>query len=266
MATYLDAILDVHRNRARDDDRRTDVLVERAVELPPTRGFRSALAQGHELRVIAEVKRRSPSKGPLAPDLDPAALAQDYRRGGASCLSVLTDREHFGGSPDDLAAARAAVDLPVLRKDFTVSANDVCDARLMGADCVLLIAAALDDVELTDFAALAGQIGLDVLVEIHDEAELERALSALGEPGLGRALLGVNQRDLVTFAVDQERAVRVAGLMPSGTVRVAESGVRGRDDAVALAAAGYHAVLVGEHLVTSGDPAGALAQLRVPLG
>jgi indole-3-glycerol phosphate synthase len=265
MATYLDAILDVHRRRAADDGRRTDVLVERTVGLDPTRGFRAALAHGAELRVIAEIKRRSPSKGPLAVDLDPPTLASAYAAGGAACLSVLTDADHFGGSAEDLAAARAAVALPVLRKDFTVSANDVCDARLMGADCVLLIAAALDDVELADFASLAFDIGLDVLVEIHDEAELERALTALGGDRVGAALIGVNQRDLVTFQVDQERAVRVAALMPEGTVRVAESGVRGRDDAVALAAAGYHAVLVGEHLVTSGDPSAALAQLRVPL-
>jgi indole-3-glycerol phosphate synthase len=265
MATYLDAILDVHRARAAADRRATDELVEQAVAMPPARGFRAALAEGSELRVIAEIKRRSPSKGALAPDLDPAALAAAYLSGGASCLSVLTDHDHFGGSAGDLATARAAVGLPVLRKDFTVSANDVCDARLMGADCVLLIAAALDDHELSEFASLASRIGLDVLVEIHDEVELERALTALGDDGIGSALLGVNQRDLVTFQVDQERAVRVAGLMPAGTVRVAESGVRGRDDAVALAAAGYHAVLVGEHLVTSGDPAAAVARLRVPM-
>jgi indole-3-glycerol phosphate synthase len=265
MATYLDGILERHRARAAADDRSTDVLVERLAGAAPARGFRAALADGDRLRVIAEVKRRSPSKGALAPDLDPADLARAYLAGGASCLSVLTDREHFGGSPEDLAAARAAVPLPVLRKDFTVCANDVCDARAMGADCVLLIAAALDDAELADFSALAVQLGLDVLVEIHDEAELERALDALGPDGVGSALIGVNQRDLVTFEVDQERAVRVAGLMPEHTVRVAESGVRGPDDAVALAAAGYHAVLVGEHLVTSGDPAGALARLRVPV-
>lgn len=265
MATYLDAILDAHRSRAAQDARSTDALVELTVGLPPTRGFRSALAQGTELRVIAEIKRRSPSKGPLAIDLDPATLAAAYAAGGASCLSVLTDEDHFGGSADDLGAARAAVDLPVLRKDFTVSANDVCDARLMGADCVLLIAAALDDAELADFAALAFGIGLDVLVEVHDEAELDRAVAALGEDGPDAALFGVNQRDLVTFQVDQERAVRVAALMPEGSVRVAESGVRGHSDAEALAAAGYHAVLVGEHLVTSGDPAAALARLRVPI-
>lgn len=227
--------------------------------MPAARGFRNALAAGDRLAVIAEVKRRSPSKGPLFPDLDPAALARDYVRGGASCLSVLTDEEHFGGSAADLASARAAVDLPVLRKDFTVSANDVCDSRLMGADCVLLIAAALDDAELADFSALAAELDLDVLVEVHDEEELERALATTDG-----SLVGVNQRDLVTFEVDQARAVRLAAAMPADTVRVAESGVRGAEDAVALAAAGYHAVLVGEHLVTSGDPAAALEALRVP--
>jgi indole-3-glycerol phosphate synthase len=258
MATYLDAILAAHRALAAEDARATGVLADRARALPPARGFRDALHGSDTLAVIAEVKRRSPSKGPLAPDLDPADLARRYRSGGASCLSVLTDADAFGGSAQDLAAARDAVDLPVLRKDFTVSANDVCDARLMGADCVLLIAAALDDAELADFSALAADIGLDVLVEVHDEEELARALDRTAGD-----LIGVNQRDLVTFQVDQARAVRLAAAMPADTVRVAESGVRGRDDALALAAAGYHAVLVGEHLVTSDDPAGALAALRV---
>lgn len=261
MATYLDRILDRHRAEAAADERRTEDLVQAAGELPPTRGFRSALLAGAELAVISEVKRRSPSKGDLFADLDPAALAADYQAAGASCLSVLTDGESFGGSADDLAAARAAVSVPVLRKDFTVSANDVCDARLMGADCVLLIVAALSDGELGELSALAVQIGLDVLVEVHDEAELERALATTAGD-----LVGVNQRDLVTFEVDTARAVRVAAAMPAGTVRVAESGVRGRDDALALAAAGYHAVLVGEHLVTAADPGAALAALRVPRG
>ncbi len=261
MATYLDRILDRHRAEAAADERRTGDLVQAAGELPPTRGFRSALLAGAELAVISEVKRRSPSKGDLFADLDPAALATDYQAAGASCLSVLTDGESFGGSADDLAAARAAVSVPVLRKDFTVSANDVCDARLMGADCVLLIVAALSDGELGELSALAVQIGLDVLVEVHDEAELERALATTAGD-----LVGVNQRDLVTFEVDTARAVRVAAAMPAGTVRVAESGVRGRDDALALAAAGYHAVLVGEHLVTAADPGAALAALRVPRG
>jgi indole-3-glycerol phosphate synthase len=260
MATYLDAILDVHRERAARDDRPFDRLVEQVADLPEPRGFARALSGGDTLGVISEVKRRSPSKGPLAPDLDPAALARTYADAGASCLSVLTDREHFGGSAEDLAAARGAVELPVLRKDFTVAANDVVDARLMGADCVLLIAAALDDVELRDLSQLATEVGLDALVEIHDEAELERALGTTSG-----SLIGVNQRDLVTFQVDQARAVRMASVMPEGTVRVAESGVRGRDDALALAAAGYHAVLVGEHLVTAADTAAALRDLLVPL-
>lgn len=258
MATYLDAIVARHRAEAAADDRPTDRLVEQAGAMGPTRGFRAALQRRSTMAVISEVKRRSPSKGDLFPDLDPAALARAYESAGASCLSVLTDGESFGGSAEDLAAARGAVALPVLRKDFTVSANDVCDTRSMGADCVLLIVAALEDAELRDFSALAAEIGLDALVEVHDEAELERAQEhTTGE------LIGVNQRDLVTFEVDRDRAVRVAAEMPSDTVRVAESGVRGRDDAEALAEAGYHAVLVGEHLVTSPDPAAALAELLV---
>jgi len=200
------------------------------------------------LAVVAEIKRRSPSKGALAADLDPAALAQEYARGGAAALSVLTDHDHFGGSPDDLRDARHAVSIPVLRKDFTVAAADVCDARIMGADAVLLIAAALDDRELSDFHALATQVGLDALVEIHDEAELERALD------VGATLIGVNQRDLVTFEVDHERAVRVGRAIPETTIGVAESGVRGVADAGSLRAAGFDAVLVGETLVTADDP------------
>ncbi len=206
--------------------------------------------------MIAEVKRRSPSKGDLNVALDPARLAADYAAGGATCLSVLTDEAWFGGSPADLAVARAAVAIPVLRKDFTICEADVCDARIMGADAVLLIAAALDDAELAAFHDLAVEVGLDALVEIHDEAELERALA------VGATLVGVNQRDLVTFEVDTDRAVRMAPQMPSGVVRVAESGVRGVTDATRLADAGYHAVLVGESLVTAGDPEAAVAALR----
>ena len=260
MATYLDRILVAHRARAEDDDRRLDLLVEAARGLPSARGFRGALleyAARDGTAVIAEVKRRSPSKGALAADLDPEVLARSYAAGGAACLSVLTDVEFFGGSPADLAAARGASGRPVLRKDFTVDARDVCDARLMGADCVLLIAAALDDAELADFHQLAREIGLDVLVEIHDEAELERALR------IGPDLVGVNQRDLVTFEVDQARARRMAPLMPAGVVRVAESGIRGADDAAVLTAAGYHALLVGETLVKSGDPESAVKTLRL---
>lgn len=256
--TYLDRILEAHRDVARRDGRDLDALIDQCADLEPTRGFRRRLASdaGSGLAVISEIKRRSPSKGELAPGLNPSVLAQAYEAGGASCLSVLTDREFFGGSPEDLAAARRATSLPVLRKDFTVSAHDVCDARLMGADCVLLIAAALSDAELSDFHEVARRVGLDVLVEIHDETELERALI------IGADLIGVNQRDLVTFAVDHERAVRMGGLMPDSVIRVAESGVRGPDDARNLRIAGYHAVLVGESLVTSEDPVAAVRHLR----
>jgi len=264
MATYLDRILDAHRTAASSDARSLDALVDAAGSMAPTRGFAAALtasvatAGPGGVAVIAEIKRRSPSKGALAPDLDPVALARSYEAGGAACLSVLTDVEFFGGTADDLAAARGACGLPVLRKDFTVSALDVVDARLMGADAVLLIAAALDDAELRDFSALARQLGLDALVEIHDEAELDRAVA------VGADLVGVNQRDLVTFQVDTARAVRMAPQMPEGVVRVAESGVTGPADARLLAEAGYHAVLVGELLVTSGDPAAGVAALRAP--
>ncbi|MCB0959797.1 MAG: indole-3-glycerol phosphate synthase TrpC [Acidimicrobiales bacterium] len=256
MATYLDRILAAHRAAAAADRRPIERLLDVARDAPPARGFERALGGADGLAVIAEVKRASPSKGDLHRDLDPAAVASAYAAGGATCLSVLTDRDWFAGSPDDLEAARAAVAIPVLRKDFTVAAADVCDARAMGADAVLLIAAALDDAELADLHALALELGLDALVEVHDEPELERALA------VGATLVGVNQRDLVTFEVDTDRAVRMAPQMPAGVVRVAESGVRGVADATRLHEAGYDAVLVGESLVTAGDHRAAVAALR----
>jgi len=205
--------------------------------------------------VIAEVKRRSPSKGDLDPALDPAALAVEYEAGGAACLSVLTDGEYFGGSAGDLVAARSAVALPVLRKDFTVSDRDVLDARVMGADAVLLIAAALDDDDLARFHALTRSLGMDALVEVHDEAELARALD------VGATLVGVNQRDLSTFEVDGDRAERVASAIPAGVLAVAESGIDGPAAARRLADAGYAAVLVGEALVRAGDRGAAVRAL-----
>ena len=252
-ATYLDAILADHRARVAADQRPFERLVEQARDQPPARGFAAALAD--RFSVIAEVKRRSPSKGAIDADLDPATLAQAYERGGAACVSVLTDVDYFGGSAGDLVAARHAIAAPVLRKDFTVALADVCDARIMGADGVLLIVAALDDAELADFHALAVELGLAALVEVHDDTELERALR------VDARLIGVNQRDLMTFAVDTDRAVRLAPKIPAGVIRVAESGIGGPDDAVPLATAGYHAVLVGESLVRSGDPAAAVAGL-----
>lgn len=258
MATYLDSILAFHRNRAAQDERNLDDLIRTAQQCGPTRGFRDALERANHLAVIAEIKRRSPSKGDLNADLDPALMAQSYEVGGASCLSVLTDEPHFGGSVQDLQTARKACSLPVLRKDFTVGERDVCDARIMGADCVLLIAAALSADEMQSCLTVARDTGIDALVEVHDEAELAVALQC------GADLVGVNQRDLVTFQVDHERAVRMGAAMPSDVVCVAESGVRGRQDAIALRAAGYRAVLVGEHLVTAADPAEALRDLLVP--
>jgi indole-3-glycerol phosphate synthase len=254
MPTYLADILASHRARAEADRRSLGDLLEQAAGLPPTRNFAAALVGGG-LSCIAEIKRRSPSKGDLSPDLQPDLVAKEYLAGGAACLSVLTDAQFFGGSAADLVAARQAADLPVLRKDFTVQESDVADARLMGADAVLLIAAALADEELRSCAALAGELGLAALVEVHDEEELARALAA------GARLVGVNQRDLRTFRVDHERACAMAARLPPEVVAVAESGIRGADDARRLADAGYDAVLVGETLVRAGDRSAALRQL-----
>ena len=255
--TYLDNILAWHRERASEDVRSLEDLVAQARACVPPRGFARAISQTPHLAVIAEIKRRSPSKGALSADLDPAVLAHEYQLGGASCLSVLTDENHFGGSIADLQSARNACTLPVIRKDFTVDARDVCDARIMGADCVLLIAAALTPEQLRSFLSIAREVDIDALVEIHDERELEVAVDA------GASMIGVNQRDLVTFAVDHERAVRMGGLIPADCVRVAESGVRGVADALSLRAAGYDAVLVGEHLVTSPHPRASVTELCV---
>ncbi len=262
MPAYLDAILAAHRASAADDPRDPDAVIDAARGLaaprPDRRGFVEALVAGREARgmaVISEIKRRSPSKGDLAPGLDPHLVAAEYEAGGASCLSVLTDEAFFGGSQADLVAARAACSLPVLRKDFTVGRLDVCDAAAMGADAVLLIVAALDDAELTTCLALARELGLAALVEVHDEPELDRALA------VGADLVGVNQRDLRTFEVDRARALRMGARMPSGVVAVAESGIRDAADVARLADAGYTAVLVGETLVRSDDRTGAVDAL-----
>jgi indole-3-glycerol phosphate synthase len=256
MVTYLDRILDAHRAAAASDRRDLDALEKQARSTGPARGFAPALTGGDEVAVIAEVKRASPSKGLLAADLDAARMAVAYQSGGAAALSVLTDRGFFQGSPEDLIAARAATTLPVLRKDFTVGPADVLDARCMGADAVLLIAAALSAAELLELMQLAASVGLDALVEVHDEDEAARAVAA------GAALVGVNQRDLYSFDVDTDRAVRVGRTLPAGVIRVAESGIRDGDDVRRLSDAGFDAVLIGEALVSSPDPAVALRALR----
>jgi indole-3-glycerol phosphate synthase len=263
MASYLSDIVEAHRAMAAADRRSLTELVGSAMTGPPPRGFMRALEHRAEsgLGLIAEIKRRSPSKGALDDQLDPAVLAGAYAAGGATCVSVLTDRAYFGGSPEDLRVTRAASGLPVLRKDFTVSLADVCDARLMGADAVLLIAAALTDRELAACAELASTLLLDALVEVHDLEELERAL------GVGAPMVGVNQRDLETFAVDHERALALAAHIPDDVLAVAESGIGGPADAERLAAAGYTAVLVGETLVRAPDPAAmAGALVGHPIG
>ncbi len=250
--SYLDDIVAAHRRRAAADDRDWRARLGAAIPRRPT--LRAALRAEH-VAVIAEVKRRSPSRGPLAPDLDPGALAAAYEAGGAAAVSVLTDEEFFGGCAEDLRRAVAATRRPVLRKDFVVSENDVLDAASWGAAGLLLIVAALSDDALARLLHVARQLGLDALVEVHDEAELERALA------VGADLVGINQRDLHTFAVDQERALRVAALADPSVVLVAESGLRDERDVAALAAAGIDAVLVGESLVTSEDPEAAVARL-----
>jgi len=258
MPAYLDTIVAAHRAEASADRRDLDAAVAAAADAGPVRPFdgaiRAAFAR-HGMAVIAEIKRRSPSKGDLDPALDPATVAAEYEAGGAACLSVLTDRAFFGGGPEDLVAARAACSLPVLRKDFTVSALDVCDARTMGADAVLLIAAVLSDDELGCFMDLARTLSLTAVVEVHDRNELSRALDT------GAGVIGVNQRDLHTFEVDQRRALTLGAMIPTDVVRVAESGIRSTDDLDSLAAAGYQAVLVGEILVRSGDRRAAVADL-----
>ncbi|MFZ9168797.1 MAG: indole-3-glycerol phosphate synthase TrpC [Ilumatobacteraceae bacterium] len=256
---YLDEILAQHREVASRDSRSLSGLIEATRTISNSRGFAKRLIEDSKnaLAVIAEIKRRSPSRGLLSHDLEPKVIAEQYKNAGASCISVLTDSDFFGGSADDLKSARGAVDLPVLRKDFTVSLNDICDAKLMNADCILLIVAALNKVELAEFHNFALELGLDVLVEIHDEPELDLALE------VGAKMIGVNQRNLRTFEVDQQRAVRIAKKIPGSVVRVAESGVRTRDDALQLRDAGYHAVLVGESLVTSKNIAMTLNELRV---
>jgi indole-3-glycerol phosphate synthase len=245
-STRLQQIVDSHRVAAERDDRAVVSLFEEALESPTPRNWKAGLTKPG-LSVIAEVKRRSPSMGDLAPDLDPVELARNYEAGGAACLSVLTDVDYFGGSVADLQAARAAVSIPVLRKDFTVDERDVADARIMGADAILLIVAALSEAELRVFSERARELDLSVLWEVHDERELDIAASC------GASILGVNQRNLHTFEIDYHLADRMYERIPSDVISVAESGVRNADDAKRLAAIGYDAVLVGTSLVTSTD-------------
>lgn len=251
----LDRLVDGARARAAGIAGDRARLERRAADLPAARGFAAAL-RGPGLAVIAEVKRHSPSAGPIAPDLDPGDLSAAYAAGGAAALSVLTEPEHFGALSGDLEAARSRVPLPVLRKDFIVDPVQVWEARVMGADAVLLIAAALDDTTLRLLVAEAALAGLGVLVEAHTSAEVHRALAS------GADVVGVNNRDLVTFAVDLETAERLRPLIPDGVVAVAESGVSSPEAAARMRVAGYDAVLVGEAAARAADPAAFIASLR----
>jgi indole-3-glycerol phosphate synthase len=232
-----------------------DELKSRAQRVAPALDAYATLRGGEGVSVIAEVKRSSPSKGALAIIADPAGLAVDYEAGGASVISVLTERRRFGGSLEDLAAVRAAVQVPVLRKDFMVSSYQLWEARAYGADVILLIVAALDQPTLVGLRERAESLGMTALVEVHDEAETDRAVEA------GARVIGINARNLKTLEVDRGTFARLAPRIPRGIVKVAESGVRGPHDVLEYARAGASAVLVGESLVTGGRPREAVADL-----
>jgi indole-3-glycerol phosphate synthase / phosphoribosylanthranilate isomerase len=247
------------RTREAEQERRGSMPLERLQRSAPTptgrRPFTQALAQPGRVNVIAEFKRRSPSRGVIREDLHPVNAAQAYEIGGAAALSVLTEEQFFGGSVDDLREARAATFLPTLRKDFIVDPYQVWEAWYAGADAILLIVAALSDAELRALLDVTQQVGLDALVEVHERSELERALAS------GARLIGVNNRDLRTMQVSLETALELAPLIPNDVVAVAESGIHGPGELRMLREAGYDAFLIGEHLMLAPDPAAALEAL-----
>ena len=247
MATYLDEILHHHRARAAADERDWHERV--AMIRNPVPSMFAVLSEpgNGNVKLIAEVKRRSPSKGWLHEGLDVAEYARAYVEGGATAISVLTDAEHFAGSLDDLETVKENVNVPILRKDFTVSANDVLDAADAGASAILLIVAALRDDELQEFILVAHDAGLDAIVEVHDSGEAQRALDS------GARIIGVNQRNLHTFDVDRDNAAQVIESLPFSIVSICESGLGSPEDVARAADAGFDAVLVGEAFVTASD-------------
>jgi indole-3-glycerol phosphate synthase len=254
--TVLDDILATKAEEVEALRPHAAAIEQAARDAGPARDFAAALTAGDGVAVIAEIKRRSPSKGDLAPDLDAVATAKSYETGGAAALSVLTDAPYFDGSLRDLEEARGSVRVPVLRKDFTLDPLQVAEARASGADAVLLITAALpDDGLLRELREAADEWGIVALVEADDEEGVDRAVAA------GARVVGVTNRDLRTFGEDLSVAERVAARIPEGVVRVAESAIRSVDDARRMAAAGFDAVLVGEALVRAPDPEAAVRDL-----
>jgi indole-3-glycerol phosphate synthase len=249
----LDDIVANKRQELADAMRRRPLAEVRAAakEAPPTHGFGAALRLPG-LSVIAEVKRKSPAKGILNQAVDPAEQAALYAQAGARCVSVLTDKRYFDGANADLEAVRRRVDVPLLRKDFTIDEYHVYEARAIGADAVLLIVRALDASQLAAYQALAHELGLDALVEVHDEAELERAAAA------GARIIGINNRDLTTMTVDVATTTRLRPLVPEGVTLVSESGIHTPEQVRAVTSVGVQAILVGEALMSAGNPAATL--------
>lgn len=256
----LGRILDAKRDEVEAAKRgcSEDDLRRRPLWGEPRRGFRRALDARPGVAVIAEIKKASPSRGIIRADFDPALHASQYEAAGAACISVLTDGPFFHGSLEHLAAARAACSLPLLRKDFTIDPYQIIEARAWGADAILLIVAALDEASLRSLAVVAEREGLDVLVEVHDEAEMSVAVAS------GARLIGINNRDLRTFVTTLDVTYRLAPLAPAGTLIVAESGIKSGTDIASLRASGVGAFLVGEHLMAAADPGAALESLLRP--
>lgn len=256
MSVLDDIVAGVREDLAERQDRVSEAHLRALVTGAPSALDPMPAFRAPGLSVIAEVKRRSPSKGDLADIPDPAALARAYAAGGADAISVLTEQRRFNGSLDDLRAVRAAVPTPLLRKDFIVTEYQLLEARAAGADLVLLIVAALDDATLARLHDAARSLGLTVLVEVHDADEIARALA------IGAELIGVNARNLKTLEVDPEAFGRLVDLLPEHVVKVAESGITGPEDAARYAELGADVVLVGEALVRDGDPESAVAAMR----
>lgn len=260
MSDILNQIVDVKRQEIAAATKRKSLAAMRAdaESRVLTRDFvgamRSKIAAG-QAAVIAEIKKASPSKGVLRADFEPADIAQSYAEHGAACLSVLTDRQFFQGQPDYLKQARASCELPVLRKDFMIDPYQIYESRAMGADCILLIAACLEDAQMAELEAIARSLDMAVLVEVHDAAELERALI------LKTPLIGINNRNLRTFEVTLETTLSLRDRVPSGRLLVTESGILGRADVQRMREAGVNAFLVGEAFMRAPDPGVALAEL-----